>query len=151
MASHTYYYTNSSNYTDLVADSVGNERKIIYTQKSKTLTTTPGNFDLDEDNEATRGISRITKLTVSNQFIENIITNIYVQVGQGTNWFYIVAGVPVQRRDTLNIITSSNPIYFDGTSNVQLRAWVTYTNPHNKPLSPTAPKLDISFERIYNP
>ncbi len=151
MANLLWYYTHSNNYTDLVTDIVGNERQIRYTQKSKTLTTTPSTFDLDEDNEATRGVSRITKLAVCNQFSENIITNIFVQVGQGTNWFYIVYGVPVQRRDTLSIITSSNPIYFDGTSNVQLRAWVTYTNPHNKPLSPTAPLLDISFERIYNP
>lgn len=147
MAQHLHYY--STLYSNLVSYGDSAERQIRYSVNTMTLSTTPTAFALDEDNESTRGISRITKLTASNQLAENITANIFLQVGQGTNWFYIVYGVPVQRRDSLNIITSSNPIYFDGTSNVQLRAWVTYTNPHNKPLSPTAPRLDISFERIY--
>lgn len=147
MAQHLHYYSNV--YSNLVSYGDNSERQIRYSVNTMPLTTTPGTFALDEDNQSTRGISRITKLTASQLLNENITANVFVQVGQGTNWFYIVYGVPVQRRDSLNIITSSNPIYFDGTSNVQLRAWVTYTNPHNKPLSPAPPRLDIAFERIY--
>lgn len=147
MASHLHYYNNNQ-YTDLIAYD-NYERRIIYTHKRMSLSTTPSTFALDEDNETTRGISRITSLRAHQQLFENITAKMFVQVGNGSVWFYIAYGLPVQRRDAVNIITSSNPIYFDGSSSVMLRCWVVYDNPLGKPLSPSAPKMDISFERIY--
>lgn len=151
MASLLYYYTHSGDNNDLYTNGAFSttEVQIRNTQKSVGLGTTPTLFALDEDNDTTRGVSRITNLSVDSNLNENIQVNYNLQVGDGTNWFYLVYALPIKRRMHVPVITCSNPIYFSGSSSVQLRHWVQYVNPHNKPLSPTNPKADITFERIY--